>query len=307
MSWKSIVSAGLLCIVASPAWAVPSLSVVRSYNSGLGVIEWQVRVTQDTATALAIEAPFTLTPVTAGFNVNLRSNSSTSQTTHSSGDNNGAANQTWYYNVDTNGTTLLWNTKQSASDLEQNIGANPFTGTQTEGLWLNTANNRLFAALGSDVNMPDADAGLAGRQVRTLHIASNDGVLNWSNLKIAESGTLAATLSGSFSSIRKADMNGDGVVNGLDVTPFVQALTNLSAYNTAFAGLDGVARADINGDGAANGLDVTPFVSCVTGGGCAPGAGSGGISASVVPEPASTFLLLMGSVAAVMFGGRRRS
>ena len=299
MSWKSIVSAGLLCIVASPVFAVPTLNVTKSYNAAQGVIEWQVSVTPTGGytQALAIEAPFTLAGVTAGFNPNLRANSSASQSTHSSGDNNGAANQTWYYNVDTNGTTLLWNTQQSAANLTQNGGANPFAGMTTDGLWMNTANNQLFAALGSDVNMPTP--------VKTLHIASNDGVLSWSNLLIAENGTIAATLSGSLSSIIKADMNGDGVVNGLDVTPFVQALTNLPAYNAGFAGLDGVARADINGDGAANGLDVTPFVSCVTGGGCAPGAGSGGLSASVVPEPASAFLLLMGSLAAAMFGRRR--
>jgi hypothetical protein len=46
-----------------------------------------------------------------------------------------------------------------------------------------------------------------------------------------------------------ADLNNDGVINGLDVGPFI------SEFGTA--GLD----ADFNGDGVVNGLDVGPFVS----------------------------------------------
>ena len=51
------------------------------------------------------------------------------------------------------------------------------------------------------------------------------------------------------------DLNGDGEVNLLDVSPFVDALVN---------GIF-IAAADINGDGEVNLLDVAPFVDLLTG------------------------------------------
>jgi hypothetical protein len=307
MSWKSLVIAGLLCVLAAPVFAVPSLVVTSTYNATTDNIEWIVSIDQDGTLSLATEAPLTLTPDTPTFAVNLRANSSASQTTHGAGDANGAANETWYYNETAAGSgVLLWNTQQLATDLEQDLGVNPFTtpaNQETEGLWLDTAGGRLFAALGSDVNMP--------QPVNTLHIASDDGVLNWSNLLIAEDGVSGGgaggvSLTGSFSSIKKADMNGDGAVNGLDVNPFVQQLTNPAGYLVSFPGLDGQARADINNDVASNGLDVQPFVVCVTMGGC-PGGGAGGDAGGVgaigVPEPATLALVALGVLA--LFGRRR--
>jgi hypothetical protein len=56
------------------------------------------------------------------------------------------------------------------------------------------------------------------------------------------------------------DLNCDGAVNGYDIDPFVLALTDPTAYGTAFPGCDYM-LADINGDGAVNGYDIDPFVS----------------------------------------------
>ena len=53
------------------------------------------------------------------------------------------------------------------------------------------------------------------------------------------------------------DVNGDGEVDLLDVTPFVAVLTGGGAY---------VCEADINQDGVNDLLDVTPFVDLLTGG-----------------------------------------
>ena len=50
------------------------------------------------------------------------------------------------------------------------------------------------------------------------------------------------------------DVNGDGLVNLLDVSPFVAAIVNGSF----------IAEADINGDGVVNLLDVAPFVDLLT-------------------------------------------
>ncbi len=51
------------------------------------------------------------------------------------------------------------------------------------------------------------------------------------------------------------DINGDGVVNLLDVSPFINALTS-GAFDP---------EADINHDGVVNLLDVSPFVALLTG------------------------------------------
>ena len=77
------------------------------------------------------------------------------------------------------------------------------------------------------------------------------------------------------------DTNGDGVINGLDIDPFVDVLLN-GPYDPAM---------DYNEDGAVNGLDVDPFVSCVIGGGT-----------TAVPEPST---LLLALIAMGVIGGWR--
>jgi len=88
------------------------------------------------------------------------------------------------------------------------------------------------------------------------------------------------------------DMNSDGVVNNLDINPFVTALTDPTAFEDEF-GIEPVAPGDINGDGQLNNLDINPFVDLLTGG-----------SPRVVPEPASLFILGPGGLALMH---RRRS
>jgi hypothetical protein len=60
------------------------------------------------------------------------------------------------------------------------------------------------------------------------------------------------------------DMNCDGVVNGFDIDPFVQALTDPAAYAKAYPDCDRL-LADINGDGNVDGFDIDPFVELLTG------------------------------------------
>jgi hypothetical protein len=78
------------------------------------------------------------------------------------------------------------------------------------------------------------------------------------------------------------DVNLDGVVNGLDVDPFV-GLVTAGGFQT---------EADMNGDGAVNGLDVDPFVAAVVGGG----------GAQAVPEPGTLLLALMAGLALIAVG-----
>jgi hypothetical protein len=71
------------------------------------------------------------------------------------------------------------------------------------------------------------------------------------------------------------DLNLDGMVNGLDVDPFVDTLVGGSFQD----------EADMNQDGVVNGLDVDPFVAAIVGGEMAS-----------VPEP-STLALALGLAA----------
>ena len=60
------------------------------------------------------------------------------------------------------------------------------------------------------------------------------------------------------------DMNCDGVVNGLDIDPFVLALTDADGYAAAYPNC-GRNLADFNGDGQVNGLDIDGFVGALGG------------------------------------------
>ena len=75
------------------------------------------------------------------------------------------------------------------------------------------------------------------------------------------------------------DVNGDDLVNGLDVDPFVDVLLN-GPYQ---------AEADMNVDGEVNGLDVDPFVAEVVGGGI-----------ESVPEPSTLALLVIAALAGLL-------
>ncbi len=80
------------------------------------------------------------------------------------------------------------------------------------------------------------------------------------------------------------DVNLDGLVNGLDVDPFVDVLLN-GPYQI---------EADMNSDGEVNGLDVDPFVAEVVGGGV-----------ESIPEPSTLALLVIAALAGLL--ARRRA
>ncbi|MEX2545635.1 MAG: PEP-CTERM sorting domain-containing protein, partial [Phycisphaeraceae bacterium] len=78
----------------------------------------------------------------------------------------------------------------------------------------------------------------------------------------------------------------DGVVDAVDVAPFVLALTNPGEYQNQH-GIDPVLVGDINNDGALDAVDVQPFVQLLVGGG----------GAVAIPEPGSLALLGLGGLA----------
>jgi len=91
----------------------------------------------------------------------------------------------------------------------------------------------------------------------------------------------------------RGDLNGDGNVNGLDVSPFVDVLVG--------GPLDVVA--DMNGDGEVNGLDTGLFVAAVVGRG-------GGATGVAIPEPPARALAAVGLLGLIAcarrYGGASR-
>ena len=233
----------MLVYASADLVAAPTLSATPTYNQGLGLIEWEIEITQDASgPSMSVELPFILSPVDGanGFTVSVQGNGGDST--------NGAAGNTWYYNETSAGSgTLVWNTQQNSSDEEQNLGNNPFTGTATEGLWIDPVNPQLFAALGSDINLPIP--------VPTLHIATTDGDLSWTNALVSEGGP-ATSLTGSISSVLLGDMDGDGDYDRTDVNVMRDAVNNFANYQATYPGLDGVGRGDVNDDSSLTSADL---------------------------------------------------
>ena len=92
------------------------------------------------------------------------------------------------------------------------------------------------------------------------------------------------------------DMNGDNMLTDADVNPFVQALTDRAAYDSAHPLLDADINGDVNGDGAFNLGDVGAFKILIA-------SQPASANAAAVPE-LSTLLLAMISIALLL--GRRR-
>ena len=90
------------------------------------------------------------------------------------------------------------------------------------------------------------------------------------------------------------DVNNDGDVNNLDITPFIAALSaaNEAAFLTQFPN-GNYAVADIDMSGSANNLDITPFIGLLT---------AAGSNAMAVPEPSS-----LACVVLALTIGRRRA
>lgn len=107
-------------------------------------------------------------------------------------------------------------------------------------------------------------------------------------------GTSTATLNGTvlYRTMLNGDVNGDGVVNGLDIS---QIASNWLAT--------GILKGDVNFDGVVNGLDIALVASnwlhVLSGGGS-------GTAAAQVPEPATIYLCLIGlALCAIRFQNHR--
>ncbi|MEX2186922.1 MAG: PEP-CTERM sorting domain-containing protein [Pirellulales bacterium] len=98
---------------------------------------------------------------------------------------------------------------------------------------------------------------------------------------------------------RRADLNGDDLIDGRDIQPFVDAFLNFDAYKAAYPWLQANYIADLDQMGGVSGPDIQPFVDIfLLGGEPSPPA--------AVPEPSTLALGAMGFVALLAARFRRR-
>ncbi|MEM6257694.1 MAG: DUF5060 domain-containing protein [Planctomycetota bacterium] len=89
------------------------------------------------------------------------------------------------------------------------------------------------------------------------------------------------------------DLNGDGVLDNLDLLPFVLAISDPNGYDTAFPSLIADFRGDFNGDNVIDSLDIQGLVNALTASG-SPLTEEQIALLAQVPEPTTGAALLGG-------------
>jgi hypothetical protein len=93
----------------------------------------------------------------------------------------------------------------------------------------------------------------------------------------------------------RGDLNLDGVISGLDIQPFVAALSDPEQFrqDNGLTENGFLAIADIKQDGALTGLDIQPFVNLLSGGGATLTAEQS-LALQAIPEPGTFGLVAVG-------------
>jgi hypothetical protein len=154
----------------------------------------------------------------------------------------------------------------------------------------------------------DVDAGLTSLPTRTktymVNFAVDDeftGFINTAGTILTNSATfphLGATVH--IRESRRGDMDGNGAVNGFDISGFVSALTSVSGYQAANPWLRVQYISDFDNSGAVNGFDISGLVSALIAGSPDPSG------PSAVPEPSTFVAAAMGLFGLVLYAIRRR-
>jgi PEP-CTERM motif-containing protein len=311
MSWKSIVTAGVLCVLASPAIADPTLTVTggrltRAAANNRRV--WNVAVAPDlalspTGSPLALELAFTA----AGGNILSISGAQNapSRVEHED-DPNGQPGETvfgWEAVVDVGGGNMKPIGTQIGTGANANravafIGTADFTTASRQDLLTITTEANVTALAWGGHYLANGTAAAVGTFAngRIAHVqgASTTNFHNYVGSLNAGSTTAGQEFMG--------DMDGSGDTNFGDLAAFGQGLQNAAAYATARPHLNRIGRGDANGDGLLNFGDLAGFGQLLQN---VPPLGSGSsLEGASVPEPASFVLIALGAGFAVL---RRRS
>jgi hypothetical protein len=303
MSWKNIVSAGLLCVLASPAFAAPAVTITNAGLNAQGNWVWNVTVSNSSpvptgSSPLAAELGFKETASTLISATNLSTGAGDDFDTV----NPGKAIFGW----ETPGTGTNNNPEgiqtNCASGCTVNVGANN--------------PNSIFSALGSiDFNTvgphdyiqiitkgPTGSIGAPAVATRKTSIQMLGAYTGMGRIAEATTTTTAATNYDTFAGQQfiVATLGDTNLTGGVDLTDFNKVLEKFGI---------GVTWQDGNFDGNGTGTtDLTDFntvlaafgqASGVQGSGPGPGAGAGLGAGSSVPEPTSIVLFLLGSAAVV--------
>lgn len=280
MSWKSMVITGLLCVVASPVLAAPEVRVTNGGTSGANLV-WNVEVRPDVATFVA--------------------NSSL------------AVELDFDFSQDVISAALdpFWNVNGI------NPGNNPFTGTTSEGLVVDTVNDTVFIAAGSELFATADWKKLASIITNSPVDNSFAGTLHWGGRTVTPSGGGASYTSSLIA------QNGS---NNFGLTQFAVS----GDYDNSTANNNLVSQGDLDrvllqwGAASGAGINAAWVNQRPTDAGVSqneldlvllnwgnsrntPGAGSGSLGGGVVPEPASVALAGAGMLALVGLVRRKRS
>jgi hypothetical protein len=253
---------------------------------------WTVQIIPDGGAALpsslSTELGFTIVPGDSSLTMAIVDNAVID--TNSS--NPGAANDTWYYNETSAGSgDILWNISDPAmvTDTEQNVGFNPYTTSNTEGLY--TDATHVFAALGSDIIASGATS------VDTLQIVTQGGggILRLDPSIVGQDGVQSAIATQDF--YVTGDFDGTGEVGPTDLSLLLFAFGQHYTTQANWDGFLPVAPSGIVGPADLSNLLFNFNAGIGFGGGAV-------IGGSDVPEPTS--LLMVGVAATMLTVARRR-
>lgn len=282
MSWKSIVITGLLCVVASPVLAAPSVSAKVLGLDTAGNWVWQVNATPDAA--LFANNP----PNGTGGSVAIEVAAT------ASGRN--------LVSAAANATNFPANNPATA------VPGFAFWGAADSGVKTNVATNQLVAGLGSTY----FTAGTAQEAFRVHTQRPTTTALTTTltlsgaysgNGRIAQAGVNNDTVTGAINqAVRPGNAN---LSPNVDVGDLAILAANYNGTGKTWA------QADFTGDGATNVGDLAVLaanfnqadVNWATPGAVnlptTPGAGGGSVAAAGVPEPSAIAMLLVGCLSAL--------